>query len=417
MNSFVPPPDKSITIRALLLGAVACGSARVENPLFCEDTEAALVCLDALGVRTCRDAGALVIEGRGLKGLRQPAGALDAGESGALARLLTGLLAGQDFAAALTGRGSLLKRPMAPLAATLKKLGARVTASAGRLPLTVKPAALKGGRITGLESAQLKSAALLAGLYAKAPVTLLEKLPSRDHTERLLALMGARLTKNGPRIELRPGPLTARPLTVPGDISAAAPFLAAALLSRRGLKIENCGLNPTRLGFVEALKKMGARIDLAAAIAFPEPCGTLTVAPSRLKAASFSPAEVPGMIDEIPLLAVCAGSAAGVTSIKGIEALRGKESDRIESTLALLRALGIEAAYTRGVLKITGGKFKPLAPVETFNDHRIAMAAAAAAVVCPALPIPDQACVRKSYPDFWKDLHKTFGFRAAAGRG
>ena len=408
MKSFTPPPDKSITIRALLLGAIAHGQARVQNPLECEDTEAALECLAALGVKFCRDGGALVLEGRGLKGLARPAKPLNAGESGALARLLAGILAGQNFSSTLTGRGSLLKRPMAPLAAVLKKLGAKATAKSGRLPLAVKPAKLKGARLTGVDSAQLKSAALLAGLYAGKPVFIKEKAPSRDHTERLLALMGARLAKNGPEICLEPGPLTARPVRVPGDISAAAPFLAGALLAGAELEITGCGLNPTRTGFVLALQKMGAKLELKAAASFPEPDGSITVRPSRLKGAAFSAADVPGMIDEIPLLAVCAAAAAGVTTLRGIEALRSKESDRVEATLALLRALGVKASYSGGVMRITGGKFKALAPAETFNDHRIAMAAAAAALRCPGLEIRNPGCVNKSYPGFWKDFVKVF---------
>lgn len=408
MKSFTPPPDKSITIRALLLGAIAGGQARVENPLDCEDTEAALGCLAALGVKFCRDGNAIIVEGRGLKGLARPARPLDAGESGAVARLLSGILAGQSFASAVTGRGSLLKRPMAPLAAVLKKLGAKAAAKGGRLPLAIKPAKLKGARLTGVESAQLKSAALLAGLYAAKPVSIKEKAPSRDHTERLLALMGARLAKNGPEIKLEPGPLTARPVRVPGDISAAAPFIAAALLAGEELEITGCGLNPTRTGFVMALRKMKAKLEIKAGSSFPEPEGSITVLPSRLKAASFPAADVPGMIDEIPLLAVCAASAAGVTTLRGIEALRGKESDRIEATLALLRSLGVKASYSRGVMKITGGKFKALAPAETFNDHRIAMAAGAAALRCPGLEIRNPGCVNKSYPGFWKDFVKVF---------
>lgn len=408
MRSYSPPPDKSVTLRALLLGAVAAGTARVENPLSCEDTEAALRCLAALGVRLCRDGGALLVEGRGLKGLRRPDGPLDAGESGTLARLLCGLLAGQAFPSEITGRGSLLGRPMAPLAAALGKLGARVTAAGGRLPLRVRPARLKGGRVTGVASAQVKSALLLAGLNAAGPVEVREKFPTRDHTERLLALMGARIGKKGAASRLEPGPLTARPVTVPGDISAAAPFIAAALLAGEALRVENCGLNPGRTGFLEALKKLGAKLEIDSRASFPEPAGAVTVRPSRLKAASFSAAEAPAMIDEIPLLAVCAAAAAGTTVLRGLEPLRGKESDRAAATLALLRSLGVKASYARGVLRVTGGKFRAAAPAETFGDHRIAMAAAAAKARCPGLEIRNQGCTDKSYPGFWRDFEKVF---------
>jgi len=411
MKSYTPPPDKSITIRALLLAAIAGGSARIENPLRCEDTVAALRCLQALGVKFHRDGNAFTVEGRGLKGLKNPGVALDAGESGALARLLAGILAGQDFPSVITGRGSLLKRPMEGLAGALKKLGAKVGTEKGRLPLSIKPAALKGCKISGVESAQIKSALLLAGLYAKGPLEIKEKTPSRDHTERLFALMGARLTHRGPLIKLKPGPLTARPLTVPGDLSSAAPFIAAALLSGRELKITSCGLNQTRLGFIAALRKMGAVLNLKTVAAFPEPYGEIAVLPSALKARSFTAAETPAMIDEVPLLALLAARARGITVISGIENLRSKESDRIESALALLASLGVKAVYKNGALKITGRpSFSAVKPVETFGDHRIAMAAAAAALVCPGLKIRNPGCVNKSYPGFWKDFKKIFSF-------
>lgn len=409
MKVYSPPPDKSITIRALLLAAICEGSARVENPLFCEDTEAAVRCLEALGVKLCRDGNAFIVEGRGLKGLKKPDGPLDAGESGALARMLAGILAGQDFSTVITGRGSLLNRPMSALAGALKNMGVGIKTSGGLLPLSLKPAALKGARISGVESAQVKSALLLAGLYAKGPLEIKEKLQTRDHTERLLALMGARLTKQGLRIKLEPGPLTARPLTVPGDISSAAPFIAAALLSGASLKIDTCGLNPGRLGFVTALQRMGACIQLKAVEAFPEPYGEIEILPSKLEGRTVKAADVPAMIDEIPLLALAAARACGNTVISGVEPLRAKESDRVESTLALLAALGVKAAYGRGALKITGARaFAAKAPVRTFNDHRIAMAAAAASAACPGLEIQNPGCVNKSYPGFWKDFKLAF---------
>jgi 3-phosphoshikimate 1-carboxyvinyltransferase len=409
MNTYCPPPDKSITIRALLLAAVASGSTRVDNPLYSADTEAALRCLEALGVRHCLDGGALLIEGRGLTGLVKPAGPLDAGESAALARLLAGVLAGQDFSSVITGRGSLMKRPMAPTADALRRLGARIVAKGGRLPLTIKPARLKGGKVSGVTSAQVKSALLLAGLYAKGPTEIKEKFPTRDHTERLLALMGARITKNAAKNRVEPGPLTARPVTVPGDISSASPFIAAALLAGEPLKITGCGLNPLRLGFITALQKMGARITLEASCAFPEPCGEIEVLPSKLKAIKIKPSGVPAMIDEIPLLAILAAAARGTTTISGVEGLKAKESDRVSGTLALLAALGVKASYKKGTLAVAGiNKFTAKAPADPFGDHRLAMAAAAARAACPGLKITDPACVDKSYPGFWADFKKVF---------
>lgn len=409
MKNYTPPPDKSITIRALLLAAIAEGTIRVENPLLCEDTEAALGCLTALGVRFCREGKAIIVEGSGLKGLKKPEGPLNAGQSGTLARLLAGLLAGQDFSSVITGRGTLLKRPMETLTGSLKNLGARIKNKEGFLPLEIRPAKLKGAREQGITSAQVKSALLLAGLYASGPVQIKEKLPTRDHTERLLALLGARITADAAHIKLEPGPLTARPVTVPGDISSAAPFIAAALLSGSPLTIEACGLNPMRLGFVKALQKMGAVINLKPVDAFPEPCGEIEVLPSALKCRTIRAEEIPAMIDEVPLLAVLAARARGTTDICGIEGLRDKESDRIQSTLALLSALGVRASYNKSILKIRGARgFIPKAPADTFNDHRIAMAAAAASAACPGLEIKNPGCVDKSYPGFWRDFKKIF---------
>jgi len=409
MRSYSPPPDKSITVRAFLLAAIAEGKTRLDNPLRCEDTEAAVGCLLALGVKLRRDGNAFIVEGRGLKGLKRPAGPLNAGESGALTRLLAGILAGQDFPSVLTGRGSLLKRPMGVLACALKALGADIKTNKERLPLSIKPAVLKGRKISGIESAQVKSALLLAGLYAGGPLEITEEFPTRDHTERLLKLFGARLLKRGSHLKLEPGPLAARSFIIPGDISSAAPFIAGALLSGRALKINSCGLNQARLGFITALRKRGAVINLKTTEAFPDPYGEIEVLPSVLKAGKIGAAEIPGMIDEVPLLALLAARASGTTVISGIEKLREKESDRIESTLALLASLGVKAAYADGAMKITGRPvFFAAKPVDTFNDHRIAMAAAAAALVCPGLNIKNPGCVKKSHPGFWKDFRKVF---------
>ena len=409
MKSYTPPADKSITIRALLLAALARGSARIENPLICEDTKAALRCLAALGVKITKDGNAFIITGKGLEGLKKPAGPLDAGESGALARLLAGILSGRPFPSEIIGRGSLLKRPMQPLAAALAKLGAKISTNGGLLPLSIKPAGLREAKVQGIESAQVKSALLLAGLQAAGPSEIKEKFQTRDHTERLFALMGADIRMAPRRTNIGPGPLTARPVTIPGDISSAAPFIAAALLSGQPLLVNACGLNPARLGFIRTLQKMGADIRLKVNNSFPEPEGQLEVQPSKLKGIRVAAAEIPAMIDEVPLLAVVAARAKGKTVISGIEGLRTKESDRIESTMALLAALGVKASYGKGSLTITGpAKFKAAGAVDTFNDHRIAMAAAAASTACPGLKIKNPGCVKKSYPGFWRDFKKTF---------
>jgi 3-phosphoshikimate 1-carboxyvinyltransferase len=243
------------------------------------------------------------------------------------------------------------------------------------------------------------------------PVQIRQAAATRDHSERLLSLLGARLTTDGKRLILEAGPLTARPVTVPGDISSAAPFIAAALLAGTPLRVTGCGLNPLRLGFIAALRRMGAKINIKTDRGFPEPAGEIEVLPSKLKAVKIKPAEITAMIDEVPLLAVLAGAAKGNTVIGGAGALRGKESDRVESTLALLAALGVKAACKSGSLTVTGAKkFSAKAAADTFDDHRIAMAAAAARAACPGLKIRNPGCVNKSYPGFWKDFRKVFSF-------
>ena len=410
MKLYTPPPDKSITIRALLLGAAAAGRTVVRDPLRSCDTEAALACLKELGVRTKIFKDRVEITGAGPAGFGPGPFRLDAGESGTLARLLAGLLAGGGARAVITGRGTLRRRPMEPVAAALRLAGADVRSSRGLLPIKIGRGRPEGGGLKfSAASAQIKSALLLAGLGSAWTLSFRSDPPSRDHTERLLAFMGARLKISGTRLKIYPGPLHGRAIKVPGDISSTAPFIAAALLAGTTLRIRSVGLNPGRLGFAEVLKKMGARIKIIARPSPSEPTGDIIVRPSALRAAKVPARRIPSMIDEVPLLALLAARARGTTVIRGTAGLRGKESDRIKSTLALLASLGAKASYSNGALSIPGGQeFKPLKPVETFKDHRLAMAAAAASAACPGLKIKNPGCADKSYPGFLRDFRRVF---------
>lgn len=410
MKTYYPPPDKSITIRALLLGAIASGRTTINDPLFCADTAAVISCLRSLGVKLRISGKKISVEGRGHYGLTRPRRPLNAGEAGAGARLLAGLLAGQDWPSEITGAAALRRRPMDRVARPLALMGARVTTRGGKLPLKIRPAALKGIKYTmPVGSAQVKSAILLAGLYAAGKTMVKEPAASRDHTERLLAHFGARIARRGNVITLMPGPLKGARLSVPGDISAAAPFIAAALLSSRALLVKNAGLNPARLGFIRTLKRMGASFKLTVKQSAPEPAGDILVRPGKLKGVAVKKAEIPSLIDEIPLLAVIAAAAEGTTVIRGVGELRHKESDRINSTLALLAALDVPARYRGGTLAITGPHRFRGGMADTFNDHRIAMAAAAAGTRAEApLIIKDHGCVKKSYPGFFADFKKLF---------
>ena len=411
-NIFTPPPDKSITVRALLLGAIAEGRVIINNPLFCADTAAAMNCLRTLGVKLHISRKQIVVEGRGLRGLTPPLRPLNAGESGATMRLMAGLLAGQDFDSVITGRDSLLKRPMARVTEPLSAMGARISSRGGRPPLKISGSRLTGARLKlSAPSAQVKSAALIAGLYAAGRTSVTERFKTRDHTERLLNHFGAEIKVSGLKTILKPGPLKAGRIKIPGDISSAAPFIAAACLLK-GSKhiIKDTGTNPGRLGFIQALSAMGANIGLTVKTSSPEPAGNIFIWGSGLKGVRIKPARIPAMIDEIPLLALVATQASGTTILPGLGELRFKESDRLTSTLMFLKALGLKAALKkdaliiRGPQKITGGK-----PIDTFNDHRIAMAAAVGSLLAekPA-KILNSGCVKKSYPAFFSDFKKVF---------
>ncbi|MCX5785507.1 MAG: 3-phosphoshikimate 1-carboxyvinyltransferase [Elusimicrobia bacterium] len=411
-KTYTPPPDKSITIRALLLGAIAEGRVNIKNPLLCEDTSATLSCLKTLGVKFHISKKQITVEGRGLKGLTPPMRPLNAGESGATMRLMAGLLAGQGFDSVITGRDSLLKRPMARVTEPLSAMGAGISSRGGRPPLKITGSPLAGTRlILSAPSAQVKSAALIAGLYAAGRTSVTERFKTRDHTERLLKHFGAKIKVIGLKTILKPGPLKAGRIKIPGDISSAAPFLAAACLLK-GSKhiIKDTGLNPGRLGFIQALSAMGANIGLTVKTSNPEPAGDIFIWGSALKGIRIKPARIPAMIDEIPLLALVATQAEGTTVLPGLGELRFKESDRVQSTLALLKAFGLKAeikkdALTiRGPQKIIGGK-----PVDTFNDHRIAMAAAVGSLLAEKpVKIKNAGCVKKSYPAFFSDFKKVF---------
>ena len=409
---YTPPPDKAVTHRALLLSAIAEGATVISNPAACEDTAATAACLKKLGVVISRGKNKLAVKGAGLRGFKKPSAALNAGESGTTARLLAGLLAGQEFDSVITGRGSLLTRPMERVTRPLAAMGAVIRSSGGRLPLSISGARLKGSdHRLAIPSAQVKSALLLAGLYAEGPTSITERYQTRDHTERLLKYLGARISSGGLNLYLRPGRFSARNITVPGDISAAAPFIVAACLAPGfRLTIKNAGLNPGRTGLITTLKAMGAAITLRPAASSPEPAGDISVSSSQLKGIRIRPDEIPAMIDELPLLALAAACARGTTVISGAGELRHKESDRLKTTLALFKALGLKAETGKDSLVIKGPQRIPGGrPAETFNDHRVAMAAAVGALLAERpVKIKDSGCVKKSYPAFFTDFKKIF---------
>ena len=405
------PGDKSISHRAALLGAVCEGETRIERFGRSGDTEATLGAVRALGVEAVDlDEDTVVVRGAGLRGLRAPGAAIDCGNAGTLIRLLPGLLAGQAGRFELTGDASLRSRPMERVAEPLRRMGVRVETSDGRAPLTVE-----GGDVKGIDyrlpvaSAQVKSAVLLAGLYARGRTTVVEPAPTRDHTELMLQAAGARVTRRPSSASVEPAErLALGTVEVPGDFSSAAPFLvAAALVAESDLTVHGLGLNPRRTGLLDVLERMGARIAVYnRRRAGAEPVGDVHVRGSELVATTIEPGEVPLLVDELPLFALAAAGAHGDSTLRGAEELRVKESDRIDAVVTALRALGVRIAEradgfeVRGVpARIRGGR------MDARGDHRIAMLGAVAGVASrEGVDVGGAEAVAVSFPGFWELL-------------
>ncbi len=404
------PGDKSVSHRAALLGALAEGPTEVHGFLEGEDCLATLAAVGALGAEVTRKApGHYVIRGAGLDGLTEPEAVLDCGNSGTSARLLLGVLAGQPFAACLTGDASLRRRPMERVVEPLGRMGAQVIGRAGgrRLPLAIagrRPLAPLR-HVSPVASAQVKSAVLLAGLWASGPVEVIEPAPSRDHTERMLAAFGADVETDGPVVRLRPGrTLRGRVVHVPGDVSSAAFFLVAgALAAEGGVTVAGVGVNPTRTGVLDVLGAMGAAVAIAPRPGDGEPVADLGVSPGRLRATAIGGALVPRAIDELPVLAVAAACADGVTELTDAAELRVKESDRIRALAVELAKLGARIEERPDGLRITGSGGRPLrgGQVSSWGDHRLAMALIVAGLAAEGeTVVEDVACIATSYPDF-----------------
>ncbi len=401
------PGDKSISHRAIMLGAVASGTTRVRGFLPGEDCLATMAAVTAMGVSAVRTGPTdVTLEGAGLRGLHRPARDLDVGNSGTAMRLFTGLLAGQSFDSTLVGDASLSKRPMERVAQPLRQMGARIETVAGRPPVRI----LGNSPLRGIDyampvaSAQVKSAVLLAGLYADGETTVREPAVTRDHTERMLAMFGQPVRHEGLVASLVPcGRLQATFVDVPGDLSSATFLILAAALAQEGeLTLEHVGLNPTRTGILEIFRLMGMdlTVEPADVVSEAEPVGRIKVRPSRLRGVAIPPALVPLAIDEFPAVFVAAALADGDTLISGAEELRHKESDRIAVMATGLRALGASLDETPDGARIQGGSLRS-GEVDSAGDHRIAMSFAVGAIRAQGeVRILDTANVATSFPGF-----------------
>jgi 3-phosphoshikimate 1-carboxyvinyltransferase len=409
------PGDKSISHRALMLAALGRGRSRVRGILQSADVHSTANVLRALGVEIpSLDADELVIEGVGLRGLKAPQSELDCGNSGTTARLMAGIVAGARLSATFIGDESLSRRPMKRVAAPLSAMGAQIELPAhGGLPMTMRGAKLQG--ITwhpDVASAQVKSAILLAGLVADVPVEVHEPAATRDHSERMLRARGVDVRSDGNLISINPrARLDAGDVDVPGDPSSAA-FIAglAALGAVTGgtVRIENVGINPARLGAFAVLRRTGARIRFEdVADQGGEPVATLVCSAGTLEGTVIEPAEVPSLIDELPLLACVAARAEGETRVTGAGELRVKESDRIAAVVSNLKAIGADAEELPDGF-IVRGSSKPLrGSVITHGDHRIAMAfGVLGAISGNEISVDDPFCCAVSWPSFWDDLQR-----------
>lgn len=414
------PGDKSISHRSIMLASIAEGVTRISGFLEGEDAIATMNAFRALGVRIDGPQdGNVAVHGVGMRGLRRPAAPLDCGNAGTAMRLLAGLLAGQSFDCELTGDESLRRRPMKRVADPLNGMGARIETAEGGCP----PLRVSGGRkLNGIDyampvaSAQVKSALLLAGLYAEGRTCVTEPAPTRDHTERMLEAFGCAVEKNRSTVCVRGGArLRASAIEVPSDISSAAFFLVgAAIAPGSDLTLEHVGVNPTRVGIIEILRLMGADLDLGnRRMAGGEPVADIRVRGGRLRGIDIPPELVPLAIDEFPALFVAAASAEGATVLTGAEELRVKESDRIQVMADGLRALGARAEPTRDGMRVTGAPYRG-GQVASHGDHRVAMAFAVAGLrASAAITITDCANVATSFPGF-VNLARSAGLKIAA---
>lgn len=401
------PADKSVSHRAALLAALAEGPSEIVGFSDAADPQATLGALRALGVRVEAHEDDLTIHGRGLRGFTAPTVPIDCGNSGTTMRLLAGLLAGQPFASVLTGDASLSQRPMERIAEPLRRMGARVDLADGHAPVRITGGALRGIEyVLPVASAQVKSCILLAGLLGEGCTTVIESVPSRDHTERMLGLDTMEL--GGQRHITVEGGRTVRvqPWIVPRDFSAAAFFLVAgAVVPHSHVEMRSVGLNPSRSALLDLLRAMGAHITVTnERTRGHEPLADLTVQNEggRLHGLTVGGDLIPNLIDEIPALAVAAAYAEGRTEIRDAEELRHKETDRIAATAAFLRAMGAEVTERADGLVIDGKPTLHGATVESEGDHRIAMAAAVAGLAATGeTTVRDADCVTVSFPGFW----------------
>ena len=407
------PGDKSISHRAVMFGSLAEGTTEVTNFLQGADCLSTISCFRKLGIEIENTSQRILIHGKGLHGLTEPSDTLDTGNSGTTTRLISGILAGQRFTTILNGDASIQTRPMKRIITPLSIMGADITSLKGN---DCAPLRICGGQLHGIAykspvaSAQVKSCVLLAGLYADAPTSVTEPVLSRNHTELMLAGFGAHVASSGTTATIEPEPdLNGMKIEVPGDISSAAYFLAAGLMIPNSeILIKNVGINPTRDGILRVAKEMGGDITiLNEKTSGGEPTCDLLVRSSSLKGVTIGGKIIPTLIDEIPMIAVMACFAEGITTIKDAQELKVKESNRIDTVVTNLKAMGAHIEATDDGMIIEGGYPLHGAVIDSHLDHRIAMSFAIGALGADGeTRIEGAECVKISYPEFYQTLEK-----------
>ncbi len=413
-GEFSPPPDKSISHRAAIFSSLAKGKSIIINFLRAEDPFSTINAFRSLGVEIKDTGNEIIFNGKGTNGLREPESILNCGNSGTTMRLLLGALSGNPFFTILTGDESLCRRPMSRVIIPLRKMGAEIMARGDdRYP----PIAIRGKRLNAIQytmpvaSAQVKSALLLAGLYAEGVTEVIEPFQSRDHTERMLPAFGAEVRVKNLHTTIRGGSeLHGIEVTVPGDFSSAAYFIVGtSLINNSETVVRDVGINPTRIGLLNILEEMGAEIEISnRRIVSGEPVADIYCKGGReLKAIQITRERIPMLIDEFPVLCVAATQATGITTIRGAEELRVKESDRINTIATELKKMGANIEEYEDGLDITGGTTLRGAVVESYRDHRIAMAMAIAAIIAKGkTTIKDVSSINISFPGFFEILKK-----------
>jgi 3-phosphoshikimate 1-carboxyvinyltransferase len=413
-GEFSPTPDKSISHRAVIFSSLSQGTSVIKNFLRAEDPLSTIKAFRALGVEIDQSGKDILIRGKGIHGLKEPKDVIDCGNSGTTIRMLSGVLAGNPFFSVLSGDASLRSRPMGRVITPLSRMGAEIS---GRANNKYPPLAIKGKRLQAMHyalpvaSAQVKSAIILAGLYADGVTEIIEPAQSRDHTERMLPSFGAEIKANGLHITIEGGAeMQGRESYVPGDFSSAAFFIVGALLIRDSdVTIKGVGINPTRTGLLNALKTMGAGIEVHNIREVSgEPVADIHCSGGgELHAVTLTKEDIPSLIDEFPILCVAATQADGITSIRGAEELRVKESDRIKSMATELRKMGAEIEEFEDGISIRGKSVLKGGDIESYGDHRIAMAMSIAGLIAEGTTtIRGISSVNISFPGFFDIVRK-----------